>query len=180
MKEMVQYQYETLRMHLRYLGYILRHKWFVLLACWKDGLYLQGITHDWHKFLPSEFFPYANYFYGNGHTITTRRDKTVCWKPGETSDKEFNYAWYQHVKRSRHHWQGYSYPADLSTRRKYTRYQIYTLPIPEKYLREMLCDWEGAGKAQGVKTGVRPWWQANNHKMILHPESRKWLEDRLA
>src|ERR1041384_1906335 len=47
-----------------YFQYILRHKWFVFLAGLKTGapIWLL-IIHDWSKFLPSEFFPYTDYFY---------------------------------------------------------------------------------------------------------------------
>jgi len=54
--------------HLAYLRYVLRHKWFVLLACWRAGLYWRGIVHDWHKFLPSEWFPYVEHFHGKCST----------------------------------------------------------------------------------------------------------------
>ncbi|GHH99461.1 DUF5662 family protein [Neobacillus kokaensis] len=30
--------------------YILNHKVNVLVECWKEGLYIQGIIHDWSKF----------------------------------------------------------------------------------------------------------------------------------
>lgn len=30
----------------------------------KRGLYLHAFTHDLSKFLPSEFIPYAKWFYG--------------------------------------------------------------------------------------------------------------------
>jgi hypothetical protein len=42
--------------HLRYLAYVLRHKWHVLIAC--RGLHVplwQAIIHDWTKFLPCEW-----------------------------------------------------------------------------------------------------------------------------
>ena len=41
--------------YLKYLSYVLRHKWFVMLACFKVKLFWQGITHDLSKFLPDEF-----------------------------------------------------------------------------------------------------------------------------
>ncbi|MEW9110929.1 MAG: DUF5662 family protein [Cytobacillus gottheilii] len=42
--------------------YTLDHQLNVLVECWKEGLYIQGITHDLSKFSPKEFFPYAKKF----------------------------------------------------------------------------------------------------------------------
>lgn len=51
--------------HWRYLKYVIRHKWFVLLAGLTLGVPLrQLLVHDWSKFLPCEWFPYASFFYG--------------------------------------------------------------------------------------------------------------------
>lgn len=43
--------------------YILEHKLNVLIECWKEGVFLQGIIHDWSKFSPQEFLPYAKKFF---------------------------------------------------------------------------------------------------------------------
>ena len=42
----------------RYLSYVIRHRWFVMIECFKRGLIWRGLTHDLSKFHPSEFFPY--------------------------------------------------------------------------------------------------------------------------
>ena len=44
---------------------------------------------------------------------------------------------------------------------------------------EMLCDWRGAGKAQGYGDNTDKWYQANKGKMQLHPETRGWVEQQL-
>ncbi len=52
--------------HWQYLKYVVRHKWFVLGAGRKLGVPLHRlILHDWTKFLPREWFPYVNEFYGD-------------------------------------------------------------------------------------------------------------------
>jgi hypothetical protein len=39
--------------HVRYLSYVVRHKWFVLLAGIKTGAPLwRLLIHDWSKFAP--------------------------------------------------------------------------------------------------------------------------------
>lgn len=50
--------------HLKYLSYVLRHKWFVLVAGLKTGAPLwRLLIHDWSKFLPCEWGPYTRTFY---------------------------------------------------------------------------------------------------------------------
>ena len=209
--------------YFKYFWYIIRHKWFVMLACFDMGLYWQGIVHDLSKLLPSEFFPYANFFYGKKKEV---RDSTGYYKPTDTGDKAMDFAWLLHQKRNKHHWQWWVLPEDngeskwliqsnedigpdylsienkkiamfadwdsrqfdnptfgirqkdrdnsLLVKKLLNRPNVYAMPIPMKYLKEMLCDWIGAGKAQG-KPDIKSWWDANNHKMQLHPESRTIL-----
>lgn len=153
--------------YLRYLRYILRHKWFVVIACFKQGLYWQGLIHDNSKFLPDEFFPYANYFYGNkkndrNNVLNNYR------KAATTSDEVFDLAWLSHLRRNKHHWQWWVLPEDSGA--------IKIIPMPDKYLKEMLCDWHGAGKAQGRKFSDFEWYQINKNKMQLNKITIKELE----
>jgi len=126
----------------------------------------RGLIHDLSKFLPSEFIPYARFFYDKEDQI--RRDKTGYYKPTDTGDKAFDFAWLLHQKRNRHHWQWWTLPEDGDG--------IKILPIPEIYCKEMICDWKGAGKAQGKKgpNECREWYKSNKHKMQLHP-SNCWM-----
>ena len=101
--------------HFKYLKYVLRHKWFVFIECCKMGYPFLGLIHDWSKFRPSEFLPYAEHFYGKdshhkdgSHQqkgIKTGRDETGYYKPTDTGDKAFDFAWLLHQKRNRHRWQ---------------------------------------------------------------------------
>lgn len=160
-----------MRAYLKYLSYVLRHKWFVFVECCKEGIPWRGIVHDLSKLLPGEFIPYARYFYGREDTI--RRDKTGYYKPTDTGDKAFDFAWLLHQKRNKHHWQWWILPEDEGG--------VKVLPMPEVYRKEMICDWKGAGKAQGKKgpNECREWYQVNKTKMQLHPETRKWIEQKL-
>ena len=153
--------------YLKYLSYVLRHKWFVMLACFKVGLYWQGLIHDNSKFLPDEFIPYANFFYGN-NDIKKGRDKTGYYKPTDTGDKAFDFAWLLHQKRNPHHWQWWILPEDKGG--------IKLIPMWNKYLLEMLCDWQGAGKAQRNKTPIWEWYKANKTKMQLNKATIKEIE----
>lgn len=152
-----------------YLKYLMRHRWFVMLECWKRGLWWRGLVHDWHKFLPDEFIPYMNRFGGG---IQAGRDKTGYYNPNKTGDPAFDKAWFLHQKRSFHHWQSWCTPEDGGQ-------FVKVLEIEEPYRTEMICDWLGAGRAQGTP-GIKSWWEANKHKIVLHENTRQWVEAKIA
>jgi len=159
-----------MRAHLAYLYYVLRHKWFVFIECCKLGIPWRGLIHDWHKFLPDEWFPYVHFFHNPDGTKKQVRDKTGYYKPDDTGNNAFDIAWFLHQKRARHHWQSWCFPD--------TNGELKSLFIPDKYRREMLADWYGAGRAQGTPDTVR-WYLANRNKMQLHPTTRLWIERQL-
>ena len=148
--------------HLRYLAYVLRHKWHVFVAC--RGLHVpiwQAIIHDWTKFLPCEWFPYVQRFYG---AASPQRNRT---------DDAFDQAWNHHQKSNRHHWQYWVIITDRDTSR------LQALSIPPRYAREMVADWIGAGRAQG-KPDVAAWYAANAAKMVLHDHTRALVEQLIS
>jgi hypothetical protein len=52
------------------------------------------------------------------------------------------------------------------------------LPMPDRYRREMLADWRGAGRAYG-NPDTKGWYQKTTDGRVLHPETQKWIEDQL-
>lgn len=119
-----------MKRHWKYLKYVLRHKWYVLVEGRKLHVPIwQLILHDWSKFLPSEWFPYARTFY--------TQDGKNHYQPGES----FLVAWNHHEKRHKHHWQYWVLVMDSG--------DMVPLPIPDRHRREMLADWRGAGRALG-------------------------------
>lgn len=72
--------------HLKYLKCLLLHKYYVFVECYKAGIVYRGLVHDLSKFLPSEWFPYVEHFYG----ANKNKDK-------------FDKAWKLHIKRNSHH-----------------------------------------------------------------------------
>lgn len=166
--------------YIQYLRYLVVHKYYVLIECWKRGLILQGITHDLSKFRPSEFFPYANFFYGkpfpsdNWHGDIRNH---IRYQSTEAGYKEaFDYAWLLHQKRNPHHWQYWLLQKDDG--------DLIQIRIPQKYLLEMLCDWIGAGKAQGYHSPkndpykeVTAWYQKNQHNIRLSLQNRCAIEN---
>lgn len=154
-----------MKAHLQYLSYVLRHKYFVLVECIRLGIIWRGIIHDWTKFLPVEWFPYVSYFYGDGGDRESKGQYKIDEAPAA-----FEQAWNHHQKANDHHWQYWVRFNDDG--------DIRCLPMPEACRREMLADWIGAGRALG-KPNTRAWYLANEKKIRLHPETRKWIEGRL-
>lgn len=152
-----------MKKYLKYLQYLLRHKWYVFLECRKWGLLWRGIVHDWSKFLPDEITPYANFFYGGD------KRKDQFYSP-EQGTYEFNVAWLKHQHRNPHHWQHWVLQEDDGGK--------FALKMPVDCAVEMLCDWRGAGKASGHPDTVAWYWK-NKDKMILHPDTRAFVEEIL-
>lgn len=140
--------------YFTYLKYLLKHKYFVFIECFKLGIPLQGITHDISKFLPGEFLAYANHFYGTGQVFSSY----YC-KKDDMGDATFNRACNYHYLRNKHHaeyWAGQE--------------------MPQKYVNEMIADWIGSSLAQGKGRRIIKWYRLNKDKIPLHPETRKELE----
>lgn len=153
--------------HVKYLTYVLRHKWYVLLECCRAGVPLSGILHDIDKFYPDEWFPYVEQFYGSGRQ---KRDATGAYDPNAAAALAFRVAWLKHWHRNPHHWEHW-----LS----YGRSGVAALPMPDRYRREMLADWRGASRAQGKGRDVLGFYQKNGPTMLLHDSTRLWVEHEL-
>lgn len=156
--------------YIKYINYVIRHKWYVMLECFKYGCYFQGVVHDMSKFLPSEFFPYTEHFYGKGIGMNEGRDETGYYKPTDTGDKAFDFAWLLHQKRNRHHWQWWVLPEDDGG--------VKVLEMPLKYRQEMVADWRGAGKALGTPDTLK-WYNKNRSRMVFGVITRNWVESEL-
>ncbi len=150
-----------MKRHLAYLKYLIRHKWFVFLACHKCGVSLwRSVIHDWHKFLPSEWFPYVYTFYNSDGT-----------KAKYAESMPFAQAWNYHQKRAKHHWQYWLLTWDRGT--------TDALEMPEKYFREMVADWWGVGRAITGDWDAYTWYSKNAHIIRLHPQTRHHVEQLL-
>jgi len=95
--------------NFKYLKYIISHKYYVFRAGLKVGCPIwQLIIHDWHKFLPSEWFPYVEYFYGEFKPENPMYGVSIyqqeCHYKLKT-EYNFDLAWNSHQKRAKHHWQ---------------------------------------------------------------------------
>lgn len=146
---------------LRHFNTITKHKWEVMKACFKCGLYWQGIVHDLSKYSFAEFFSSAKYFQGNSSPIDA-----------EKSEKGYSYAWLHHRGRNPHHWEYWI--DNLSQGGK-------AVVIPYKYCMEMICDWIGAGKVYNKEmwSPSEPYKffckKLQNSEIKLHPDVKTFL-----
>lgn len=137
---------------MRYVLYILNHKWKVaraLLRMRPDLIWL-ALVHDWHKFLPSEFFPYrAKMTWGGGFRFKPVTTKSV--------DDAFNVARYLHYGRSHHH------PEKWGTH-----------AIPDVYLWEMVADWLAMNDLDHEATAA--WYARTRSARNPHPYVLTFLD----
>lgn len=147
--------------YIKHFKTITKHKWYVMIACFKCGLIKQGLFHDFSKYSITEFKASAKYFQGKSSPIDT-----------EKRANGYSLAWQNHKGKNKHHWQ---YWTDFENG------NLTALLMPPKYLSEMICDWIGAGKAYNKgdwNIGVfKNWYINNKDKMILHSETRKCIEE---
>lgn len=148
----------TMKRHLAYAKYVIRHKWYVFWACRALGVSLwRAFAHDFSKLRASEWFAYAATFY-----------EVDGSKKKYTETPEFKRAWCLHQKRNDHHWQQWVVNMDSGG--------FESLPMSEAAMREMLADWVGAGIAITGRNEVKTWYEGARSKMNLHPMTRGFVE----
>jgi hypothetical protein len=199
--------------YLKYLCYLLRHKWFVFLECLKLGVPLwAAIVHDWQKFTPAEFGAYAINFFG-----PYDKDNRLQWLIDA-----FERAWLHHLHYGPHHWDYWLIRDDsqpwaiqehsmgnppilakdgkpllwveydgeddaLHTTANQILHDVVdrlnrgykALEMPDRYRREMLADWRGAGRAISGKDDAVTWYIKKRDEIILHSKTREWIEHQL-
>lgn len=151
---------EALSPRPRYLAYIFLHKLYVYQEGRKLGLgRLRMLLHDWQKLTPAEFAPYCATFYG-----TEQERKFFA--------PLFDKAWLHHQRSgSAHHWQSHLLQRDDGS--------LEALDMPLDDRREMVADWRGMGRMFGEDPPAVGWYEKNKDKMILHPNTRHWVENKL-
>ena len=140
-----------LRLHLQHLRYMLRHKWFVFVA--GRALHVpiwRLVIHDWSKFTPSEWTPYA-----------------VRLADG-TEDERWVAASLRHLHRNPHHWQHWVVGRDSGT--------LWFVEMPDHFVREMVADWMAATRARTGAWGRRATYVEKIARFHLHPSTRQRLE----
>ena len=137
------------------------------------------LIHDWSKLTPIEWVAYREYFYGKApyiwnedygcgvQYIVLGEEAERKWR--EKVDRDFLYAWLHHQHRNKHHWQYWALKCDNG--------RLEALDIPEKYVREMVADWVGAGYAINGKVEVHDWYLKNRQHMKLSDKTQKLVEE---
>lgn len=134
---------------IKYFWYVLRHKWYVLLAGRKLGCNLgQLLLHDMSKFSKAEWTPYVNRFYRK-----------------QENKSQFYKALVHHYENNPHHW---NFWVDDITQ------QPQNMPL--YFIREMVADWMGAGRVKTGSYDVVKWYAKNQNKLNLHPITRIVVE----
>ena len=147
-----------MRRYLYYFWYVVKHKWYVLLEGLKLGVPIwQLVIHDWTKFTPAEFVPYARTF------------RTPEGKRQYIKSDAYYYAVNHHHKRNKHHWQYWVLAFEGEYR---------ALDIPMRYRKEMLADWRAAGRALG-QPDTKKWYLENRYDMLLSRDTRAWVAGEL-
>jgi hypothetical protein len=161
-----------LKAYIKNINYILKHKWFVFVECCKMGMPIRGLVHDRSKFGLTEFKAYALYFFGDlpDWNVVKHANGYPYEKTKNYWEEKFDHAWLHHKRVNPHHWE---YWVDLKGS------EIIVKKMPEKYMKEMLCDWRGAGRAINGKDDTKDWYLKNRDRMMIHPENRKWIEEQL-
>lgn len=144
-----------MRRYAAHLRRELKHKWFVFIECSKLGIPWLGLIHDWSKFTPGEFFPYArNYYTKDGVQLPKQ----------EALTDEYNVALLQHLNSNKHH-------------PEYWILKGQVLAMPDRYRKEMLADWLGYEQTNHVET--RELYYRLRDDIVIHPETREWIEAKL-
>ena len=114
---------------LQHLKTINRHKASVMESCFRMGLVRQGLLHDLSKYAPVEFLVGARYYQGDRSPNNAERE-----------DLGLSYSWLHHKGINKHHfeyWLDYGIQCDTI---------IKGVPIPRKYVAEMIADRIAASK----------------------------------
>ena len=143
---------------------ILIHKRYVFFFARKLGIGWQGFWHDMSKFSPVEFWESVKYYQGTSSPIDAAK-----------ADMGYSMAWQHHKGRNPHHYEFWQDNFDKGGE---------PLCMPDKYVKEMICDYLAAGRAYKGKdfTFNSEWiWWLNKTKnpISMHPSNKLAVEEVL-
>lgn len=139
------------------------HKKLVMKACFKVGLYKQGLLHDMSKYTPTEFVVGCKYYQGYKSPNNAERE-----------DRGYSAAWLHHKGRNKHHME-YWIDYGIGEHKGLTG-----MKMPVRYVVEMFIDRISASKTyqKDNYTDKSPLNYYENGKQyhLLHDETRALLE----
>ena len=135
--------------NLRWIKKVLWHKWLVLFVGLKVGgiSFWQLLVHDLSKLSIYEFPFYRDKFI-----------KKNC------ADSDWEIAAHHHLSGNKHHWENWIYARTGQP-----------LPMPEKYVREMVVDWMATSRELTGSWNISGWLEAEYPKMKLHSQTKVFL-----
>ena len=149
-----------------HLGTVLTHKRYVRKACFKMGLYRQGIFHDMSKFTLTEFVPSVKYY--SGRLSPNAVDRKI---------NGASYAWLHHKGRNKHHfeyWIDYSSSSDE---------YAFGCRMPLRYVAEMIGDRYAAcvayNKDEYTSKDAWNYYAKARSVIIMHEDTKAVLERAL-
>lgn len=117
-------------------------------------------THDDSKYSKEEYDAYDQYFYGDSEDPDVK--------------EAFDIAWLHHIHNNPHHWQHWVLFEDEGGVNK-----PKALKMPYNYILEMICDWWSFSWKAGNLYEIFNWYDDHKRKMLLHPETKKTVENIL-
>ena len=163
------YLYKDKNFFQRYFGHlgtVLKHKRYVCRACFKMGLYRQGLFHDMSKFSFVEFAPSVKYFSGRLSPNAVDRKLNGA-----------SLAWLHHKGRNKHHfeyWIDYSSSSDE---------YAFGCKMPLRYVAEMVADRYAAcvayNKDEYTQGDAWNYYCRARDVIIMHEDTKALLEAAL-
>ena len=146
---------------IKHLKVIHNHRKYVCEACFKMGLFWQGLVHDLSKYSLTEL-SMCKYYTGKGSPHQVAREK-LGYSP----------SWTHHYHTNKHH---FSWWWDEDEEGK-----IIPMKMPFNYIIESFCDMLGASKAYNPDNWkpqmlLDYWEQKCLGKRIMHEDSIKLLD----
>lgn len=145
----------------KHIKTIKTHRKYVRRACFKMGLFWQGLTHDLSKYSPTEM-SICKYYSGTRSPHQNAREK-LGYSP----------SWIHHYHTNKHHFQ-YWWDEDEEGK-------IIPMKMPYKYIMESFCDMLGASKAYNPNNWapemlLNYWENKCKGKRIQHKDSEAFLD----
>lgn len=146
---------------LKHLKIIRIHRKYVRKACFKMGLFWQGLTHDLSKYSPTEM-SICRYYSGTRSPHQNARE-VLGYSP----------SWIHHYHKNKHHFQHFFDESETG--------EIIPIKMPYRFIAESFCDMLGASKAYNPKNWkpemLLNYWETKcKGKRIQHKESEDFLD----
>jgi hypothetical protein len=154
--------------YIRFIVFLMKHKYYVMLDCFKYGIPFRGLIHDLSKFLPWEMIPYVETCFVSGNQINYGLSKSGYMDIKYSDNPAYFKAVAHHKRVNKHHPEHWLFIDKNS--------KIFAMPMDRDSIFEMISDWHGAALVRGTKWSYLRWYWLNRNKILLHEETRKFVD----